>query len=70
MEKVKNAVLSAADDMDIDTSKFSEEDIIKFAVAYNVNTGDPVFENAKTKARRGLNKVINANNALAVVDYL
>jgi hypothetical protein len=29
-----------------------------------------VFDNAKADARKGINKLINANNALAAVDYL
>jgi hypothetical protein len=56
--------------MGIDTSDFTLEDAIKFAVAYNIDTPDQVFNESKRGARKGLNKLINANNALAVVDYL
>jgi uncharacterized protein YjgD (DUF1641 family) len=70
MNKVTDAVLNSAAKMGIDTSTFDTDDIIKFALTYNVNTGDAVFEKAKHDARKGLNKLINQNNALAIVDYL
>ena len=54
----------------IDVQNLSDEQIIKAGIAYNINTGDEVFDNAKADARKGINKLINANNALAAVDYL
>lgn len=70
MQKITDAVNNAAFYMGIDTSDYNVDDIIKFAISYNINTGDKVFDTAKIDARKGLNKVINSNNALAVVDYL
>lgn len=54
----------------IDAQNLSEEQIIKAGIAYNINTGDEAFDKAKSDARKGINKLINANNALAAVDYL
>ena len=54
----------------IDAQNLSEEQIVKAGIAYNINTGDEAFDKAKSDARKGINKLINANNALAAVDYL
>lgn len=70
MESILTSVQSTADRMGIDTSDFTLEDAIKFAIAYNIDTPDQTFNESKRNARKGLNKLINANNALAVVDYL
>ena len=70
MQKITNAVLTAANRMGIDASDFGVDDIIKFGVAYNIETGDAAFDTAKRDARKGLSKLINSNNALAIVDYL
>lgn len=70
MSVITDAIKEKAARMGIDTSDFNVDDIIKFAVAYNVDTGDEVFDNAKIEARRGLSKLINSNNALAMVDYM
>lgn len=69
-QRIINSVEKRASYMGIDTSDFQIDDFIKFAIAYNINTGDKVFDNAKVEARRGINKLINSNNALAVIDYL
>lgn len=70
VKKIAQAVHDAGDRMGINTDDFQLDRIIKFALAYNIKTGDPVFDNAKNIARKGINKLINSNNALAVVDYL
>ena len=70
VQKIKDAVISKADKMGIDASNFDLDKIIKFALAYNIDTGDKAFDRNKTEARAGLKKLINANNALAIVDYL
>lgn len=48
----------------------SIQEMIKLGVAFNFATSFPQFEQAKLDARRGVNKLINANNALAMSDYL
>ena len=45
-------------------------EIIKIGVAYDFPTSDSAFEQAKKDSRKGINKLINANNALAVYDYV
>jgi len=56
--------------MDIDTSNMDLDKLLKLGIAFNINTGDDVYDNAKIEARKGLNKLINANNSLAIMDYL
>jgi hypothetical protein len=38
-------------------------------VALNIKTDDAAFEQAKKNAQLGINKLINANNALGILDY-
>lgn len=45
-------------------------EIIKIGVAYDFPTSDSAFEQAKKDSRNGINKLINANNALAAYDYV
>lgn len=45
-------------------------EIIKIGVAYDFPTSDNAFEQAKKDSRKGINKLINANNALAAYDYV
>lgn len=54
----------------IDTTDMDERELISIGVAYNMFTGDKDFEQTKTDIRSGVNKLVNANNALAVKDYL
>ena len=70
VQKIIDSVHYHSSKMGIDTSDWDLDKIIKFALAYNINTGDKVFDSAKNDARKGLNKLINANNALAMIDYL
>jgi len=44
--------------------------VISLALAYNIPTGDEAFEAAKKQSRKGIQKLINNNNALAYTDYL
>ena len=39
-------------------------------MAFDIQTGDSAFEKAKKDARLGINKLINANNALGINDYM
>lgn len=48
----------------------SLQEILKVGTAYNFSTTDKVFEQAKLDSRKGINKLINANNALAAYDYI
>lgn len=48
----------------------SLSEILKIGTAYNFSTSDAAFEAAKRDSRKGINKLINANNALAASDYV
>lgn len=65
MEKIK----SSGKTMGIDTDAMSDDQLWQLGIALNVQTGDPAFEQAKRDAQKGINKLINANNALGIVDY-
>jgi len=41
----------------------------QLGVALNIKTDDAAFERAKQNAQNGINKLINANNALGIMDY-
>ena len=55
--------------MGIDTDAMSTDQLWQLGVALDIQTGDDAFENAKKDAQKGINRLINANNALAVADY-
>lgn len=46
------------------------ENVIKAGIAFNFATDSKEFERAKLDARKGVNKLVNANNALALSDYI
>lgn len=46
------------------------EDKLRFALAYDINTGDPEFEKIKQQSRNGLAKVYNDNETLSTLDYI
>lgn len=57
-------------DPDIDVNNFTAEDYARHALVFNLKTGDAAFDEALDTAHKGINKLINTNNALAVADYL
>ena len=63
------AIAKKAQSLGIDVSQLNPDDLMGLAIAYDINTGDETFDKAKAESRKGLMKLINANNALAVVDY-
>ena len=69
-EKVLNAILDWENEHGVDVSRLSPTDLIGEAIARDINTGDPIFEKQKKEAQKGVMKLINANNALALHDYL
>ena len=54
----------------IDTDGLDRIKQTQLALAYNSPTGDAEFEDLKHDARQGLSYLINANNALAFMDYI
>lgn len=69
-QKVYNAILAYEQEHGVDISMLEPGELIGEAVARNIDTGDPVFEQQKKDAQNGVMKLINANNALALHDYL
>lgn len=69
-EKVLNAILDWEKEHGVDVSRLSPTDLIGEAIARDINTEDPIFEKQKKEAQKGIMKLINANNALALHDYL
>lgn len=69
-EKIFTAIKEQAAKLGIDTTGFDEQKLFKLGLAYNMETEDPAFERAKKEARYGINKLVNANNALAFMDYV
>lgn len=57
-------------DPDIDVNNFTAEDYARHALVFNLKTGDAAFDAALDTAHKGINQLINTNNALAVADYL
>lgn len=53
----------------IKTDSLDERDLITLACSFGLKTSDDKFNLAVAGSAKGINKLINANNALAVVDY-
>lgn len=70
MGKVLNSTRQYLTEIGIPTENMTDLDLVQHAIAYNIPTGDLVFEEEKNEARKGLNKVYNENMALAVKDYV
>ena len=68
--KVLTNIQEWANDNHINIKGLDLQKIISLALAYNIPTGDDAFERAKKNSRKGIQKLINNNNALAYTDYL
>jgi len=66
---VYSSILANGRRLGVDVDNMNPDELIGFALAYDFNTGDAAFEQGKKDVQKGLTKLINANNALAVVDY-
>lgn len=69
LEKVLDTTREYLSTSGVPVDKMTDIDLIQFALAYNIPTGDAVFENEKKQGRVGLKKVYNDNMALAAKDY-
>lgn len=70
-EKVfRNIITFAQDQLDLNVDNMTPQDLVGLALAYDINTKDDRFENAKRISQLGINKLINANNSLALHDYM
>lgn len=70
LQQVLDAIKEDANKIGLSTEGMSDEELIQLGVLIDTDTGINQFEQSKQKVRRGLNKLINANNALALSDYL
>ena len=69
LEKITERIKSAGKTMGLDTDSMTPDQIWQLGIALNVQTGDTAFEDAKRDAQKGINKLVNANNALGILDY-
>lgn len=70
MQKVVGQISSTLNKIGIDTKGLPEDKIVELGIAHNIHTGDRAFDYARKDANKGLQKLINANNALAYSDFL
>lgn len=70
MRKVFDSAKQYLSEIGIPNENMTDIDLIQHAIAYNIPTGDSIFEEEKNKARKGLDKVYNDNMSLAVKDYI
>lgn len=54
----------------VSTENMTDIDLVQHALAYNIPTGDSIFEEEKQAGVQGLRKVYNDNMSLAVKDYV
>lgn len=70
MSNVFSAIAQDAIKNGYDIKDLNPEDLINLGIALDTYTGDEVYEKVKSDSRKGIMKLVNANNALAVKDYL
>jgi hypothetical protein len=69
LNKVLDVSKQYLNQIGISTDNMTDVDIIQHALAYDIPTGDSVFEKEKEEGIQGLRKVHNDNMALAAKDY-
>ena len=70
MPKVLENTRQYLQEMGIDPTNMTDIDLVQHALAYDIDSGDKVFDKEKEIGRQGLKKVYNDNMALAVKDYM
>lgn len=70
MYQVQEAIKKQLPIYGIDPTGLKDNEIVERGVAFNINTGNPDFEDIKSQTRKGLAELINKNNALAFIDYI
>ena len=68
--KVITSIQDWAKSNNMDISGLDLQKLISLSLAYNIPTGDDAFEHAKKMSRKGIQKLVNNNNALAYTDYI
>ena len=69
LNKVLDVSKQYLNQIDIPTDNMTDIDVIQHALAYDIPTGDSIFEKEKEDGIQGLRKVYNDNMALAAKDY-
>ena len=69
-KKVQSAVDKFIQQNYPELMKNPADERLKFGIALGIKTGDSAWDNALQSGRKGLQKLINANNSLALKDYL
>lgn len=70
MSKVLDTTKQYLDAIGISTENMTDIDLVQHALAYNIPTGDVIFEKEKKAGIQGLQKVYNDNMSLAAKDYI
>lgn len=70
IQDLKPELIHNAAQQGINLSKASDDDLIKYAIAFNVKTSNPVFNELVKQSHNGINGVIARNNALAYSDLI
>ena len=70
LNSVLNKTKEFCKNVGVNTEGLDEQELLRLALAYNVHTGDKIFDNIKKNTRAGLKKVEDLNNALSTKDYL
>lgn len=66
---VYTSIINAGESQGYDTSKMNENEIVQLGLALGVRTGNEEYDELTREATKGINKLVNANNALAAKDF-
>lgn len=69
LASVYASIINAGESQGYDTSKMNENEIVQLGLALGIQTGNEEYDNIARNATKGINKLINANNALAAKDF-
>lgn len=60
----------AENKLGIDTSKMTDQNLLDLQIAYDIPIQTKGYNEAAAQSKKGIEKLVNANNALAIHDYL
>lgn len=69
LSSVYTPIINAAEKSGYDTSKMNENELVQLGLALGVHTGNEEYDELTREATKGINKLVNANNALAAKDF-
>lgn len=70
LNKVLSVTRQYLDNIGINAENMTDIDLVQHAIAYDIPTGDEIFEKEKKVGVEGLRKVYNDNMSLAAKDYI